>query len=120
MAGKIWFVYVLQSERTRPDGGPGFFYVGCTTDPARRLQQHNGKLSGGGRYTSKWRPWVPRALHGPYFGKSEALKAEWALKHGKRGRGRLQWSTLDSKWCRGLGVNHPWVTGEGEFTFDLA
>ena len=107
---KIWFVYVIQSEQTRPGGRPGFYYVGCTTDPSRRIRQHNGLIRGGGRWTAKHRNWAPRALWGPYKGQSEALKAEYALKHGKRGVGRTKWSTLDSPWCRGEGTAHPWVT----------
>jgi len=106
----IFWVYVIQSQEPRPNGRPGFFYVGCTTDPARRIRQHNGELKGGGRYTSKHRPWVPAALWGPYAGQSEALKAERALKRGKRGTGRVKWSTIDSFWCRGLGPDDPWVT----------
>ncbi len=106
---KPWWVYVLQSEVIRPGGRPGFFYVGCTTEPPRRIRQHNGEIKGGGRWTSKHRPWVPRALYGPYKGQSEAQKAERALKRGKRGRGRTKWSTLDSHWCRGAGPDHPWV-----------
>jgi len=109
----MWWVYVLQSQVARVGRQgrplPGFFYVGCTTDPLRRLRQHNGEIQGGGRYTSKHRPWVPRALYGPYPDQSSALKAERALKHGKRGVERTRWSPADSPWCRGEGPTHPWV-----------
>jgi predicted GIY-YIG superfamily endonuclease len=113
-----WWVYVIQSlekrygRRGRPL--PGFHYVGCTTDVLRRLRQHNGEIVGGGKYTSKHRPWELRAVYGPYADQSEALKAERALKHGKRGTARLAWSPSDSKWCRGLGTAHPLVTGASE------
>jgi len=106
----LWFVYVLQSQEKRPGGKPGFFYVGCTTDPVRRLKEHNGLASGGGKYTSRHRPWLPAALYGTYDNRSDAMKAEWALKHGKRGISRTKWSSLDSPWCRGLGPLDPWVT----------
>ena len=110
---KSWWVYVLQSEKPRVNKRgqprPGFFYVGCTTDPSRRIKQHNGLRSGGGRYTSKFRPWCARALHGPYDNQSQALKAERALKRGKRAAGRTRWTPKDSPWCRGLGAAHPWV-----------
>lgn len=115
MAEGRWFVYVIQSlalrvgKRGRPL--PGFHYVGCSTDPRRRLRQHNGSIVGGGRYTSKHRPWELRGVWGPYADQSEALKAERALKRGKRGVERTRWKPSDSPWCRGLGVDHPWVTG---------
>jgi predicted GIY-YIG superfamily endonuclease len=109
----IWYVYVLQSLAPRYGRWgqrlPGFFYVGASTDPPRRLRQHNGEIKGGGRYTSKWRPWELRAVYGEYAGQSEALRAERALKRGKRGAARLAWTPADSPLCRGEGVNHPFV-----------
>jgi predicted GIY-YIG superfamily endonuclease len=109
-----YWVYVIQSEAPRVDRKgqprPGFFYVGMTTDPARRLRAHNGEIKGGGKYTSKHRPWAARALYGPYGSRSEALRAEYALKRQKRGAGRLKWSSKDSSLCRGDGPSHPWVS----------
>ncbi len=44
-----WSVYLLKSGlRT---------YIGATTDPDRRLRQHNGDLVGGARATRTGRPW---------------------------------------------------------------
>jgi len=114
----MWFVYVIQSQEARFGRKgkrlPGFFYVGCTTNVYRRLREHNGLYASGkpgnpkgSRYTSKHRPWVLRAIHGTYSGRSDAQKAEYALKKGKRGTGRLKWSSTDSDWCRGLGVDDP-------------
>ena len=116
----LYYVYVLQSEQVRvgKTGNllPGFYYVGMTTDPSRRLREHNGLYANGktgnpkgGRYTSRHRPWVPRACYGPYATRSEALKAEYALKRGKRGKARCHWTPEDSPWCRGEGAEHPWV-----------
>lgn len=118
---KPFFVYVIQSLQVRYGKRgkplPGFYYVGMTTDPVRRLREHNGLYANGqpgnpkgGRYTSQHRPFVPRALFGPYADRSSALKAEYALKHGKRGIARTQWTPEDSKWCWGHGINDPWVT----------
>ena len=120
----MWWVYVIQSQERRVgkrgNALPGFHYVGCTTDPVRRIREHNGVFANGkpgnkrgGKYTSKHRPWVPRALYGPYKDQSSAMKAERALKHGKRGTARTRWSPKDSKWCWGHGPNDPWVLRGG-------
>lgn len=109
----MWWVYVIQSDKPRFVKGrrrPGVCYVGSTTNPARRLKQHNGNIRGGGKYTAQHRPWKPRALYGPYKNRSEAFKAEMKLKRQKRGEGRTRWSPSDSSLCRGEGANHPWVS----------
>lgn len=104
---------MIQSEKPRKGKKgnplPGLCYVGSTTDPTRRIRQHNGELKGGGKCTSKSRPWKPRALFGPYSNRSEAFRAEMSLKRSKRGEGRIAWSKKNSNWCRGPGVDHPWV-----------
>lgn len=112
-----WWVYTLQSQQTRTgtrgNALPGLHYVGCTTDPLRRLRQHNGFVEGGARWTAKHRPHVLKAIYGPYADRSEALKAERALKKGKRGEARCRWSPEDTykgvSWCRGLGPDDPRV-----------
>lgn len=110
-----WWVYVIQSQKPRFNTKglplPGVFYVGSTTDYRRRLREHNGEIKRGGKYTSQHRPWLPAALYGPYGSRSDAFKAEMALKKGKRSTGRTAWSTTDSPWCCGLGAQDPWVTG---------
>jgi len=125
---KCYWVYVIQSEQPRygkrGNRLPGFFYVGMAVDPATRLRKHNGikangqpGMKGGGKYTAKHRPWVARALYGPFSSRSDALKAEWALKHSKRGSARLHWTPQDSKWCRGEGIAHPWILDPTKWSF---
>jgi predicted GIY-YIG superfamily endonuclease len=80
-----WFLYVLVSNTT------GRTYVGVTTAPERRLDQHNGARAGGAKATRSGRPWQLGATYGPFETRAEAQRAEHALKR-KRGRARLAWS----------------------------
>jgi len=79
-----WFVYVLASKRSART------YVGITTDPTRRLAQHNGDRAGGARTTRAGRPWRMAAQYGPYAARGEALRVEHAVKR-LRGRRRFSW-----------------------------
>lgn len=81
-AGSGWVVYVLVSADRRRT------YVGITTDPERRLAQHNGRAPGGARATRAGRPWRIGAQHGPYADRGDALRLEARLKR-RRGRARL-------------------------------
>lgn len=98
-----WWVYVIQSEAPRYDRRgkplPGFYYVGMSTDPDRRLVEHNTS-SKGAKYTAKHRPWVARSLYGPYASRSEALRAEMNLKHKNRGVQRTRWTPEKSSLCK--------------------
>jgi predicted GIY-YIG superfamily endonuclease len=115
MSDREWWVYTIQSQQVRVgkrgNALPGLFYVGMTVQPHRRLRQHNGIIKGGGRWTAKHRPHVLMAIYGPYANQSEALKAERALKKGRRGVNRCRWSPEDTykgvSWCRGLGPDDP-------------
>lgn len=71
-----WHVYLLMCA-------DGTFYTGITTDPARRLRQHNGELTGGARYTQARRP-VELAWQGPCESRSEAAKAEYRIRRLSR------------------------------------
>lgn len=44
-----WYVYLLECA-------DGTYYCGITTNPERRLAQHNGLRPGGARYTRSRRP----------------------------------------------------------------
>jgi predicted GIY-YIG superfamily endonuclease len=109
-----YYVYVIQSSiehtsiKTAKKLTP-VTYVGCSTDVLRRIKQHNGELSGGARSTHGKGPWILRAVFGPYSGRGQAMKAEYALKHSKRSTARFHWTTDDSEWCHGFGINDPLV-----------
>ena len=68
----VYFVYMLRCA-------DGSLYCGITTHPARRLRQHNGELSGGGRYTRSRRP-VRMVACRTCADKAEALSLEARLK----------------------------------------
>lgn len=66
----VWMVYILRcSDRT--------LYTGVTTDPVRRLKQHNAGT--GARYTRARLP-VTQVYLEETAGRSEALKREYAIK----------------------------------------
>lgn len=71
-----WLVYLLECA-------DGTLYCGITTNMDRRLQQHNGQIIGGARYTRGRRP--VRLLSCRSCGcKSEALRLEKAVKSRAR------------------------------------
>lgn len=55
-------------------------YVGATVDPARRLRQHNGEISGGARAT-KGRAWRRVFLVSGFEDERAALRFEWRWKY---------------------------------------
>jgi len=67
------YVYILKSTKTKR------FYIGCTTDCAKRLIEHNlGKT----KSTKPYRPW--KLIYTEDFkDKQTAYKREWFLKHPK-------------------------------------
>jgi putative endonuclease len=71
-----WIVYLLTCS-------DGTLYCGITSDVARRLDEHNGILPGGARYTRSRRP---VELFGSIAvpDRSGALKLELTIKRMKR------------------------------------
>lgn len=59
----------------------GTYYTGWTTDPERRLKQHNKGI--GAKYTSTRRP-VKLAYLEPQANRTDAMKRELAIKKLKR------------------------------------
>jgi putative endonuclease len=67
-----WSVYILQCA-------DGSLYTGVARDLEKRLQQHNGQLAGGPRYTSGRRP-VTLLWSDPAPDRSTAQQREAAIK----------------------------------------
>ena len=72
----LWQVYLLQCADQS-------LYAGVTTDVARRLQQHNGQLAGGARYTKARRP-VALVWSEACDSRSDAQQREYALRRLSR------------------------------------
>lgn len=70
----MWYVYLLRCA-------DGTLYAGCTTDPKRRLEQHNSGR--GAKYTRARRP-VTLVYVEPAESRSQALRREAALKRLSR------------------------------------
>jgi putative endonuclease len=71
-----WWVYLLQCADHS-------LYAGVTTDLPRRLQQHNGQLAGGARYTKARRP-VALVWSEACDSRSDAQQREHALRRLSR------------------------------------
>lgn len=73
----MWSTYCLQDTRGSKT------YIGATLDVNRRLQQHNGQLSGGAKATHG-RSWT-RICHVSGFPTERAaLQFEWAWKYSSK------------------------------------
>ena len=69
-----WIFYIIENKRAT--------YAGISTNPIRRLRQHNKELSGGARYTTARAPgWQHVCFVSGFNTVSQALQFEWAVKH---------------------------------------
>ena len=71
----VFYVYILLSESS------GYYYVGHSDDPDRRLFEHNNIDKN--TYTSKHRPWKPVFKYPVSETRSDALIIEKYLKKRK-------------------------------------
>ena len=74
-----YFVYMIENCTNR-------HYIGITTDPKRRLIEHN---SGSTKSTMPFRPW--KTIYTEEFeSRKEACAREWHLKHNKGYKEKLE------------------------------
>ena len=64
-------------------------YIGATKDPAHRLRQHNGELTGGAKAT-KGQRWTQAFYLSGFSDWRTALQFEWAWKYHGRGKPGLK------------------------------
>ena len=68
----MFYIYILYSP------GADRYYTGYTNDPKRRLAEHN-ELSTG-KYTSKYRPWLLKAVFPVSEERGVAMQIEKHIK----------------------------------------
>jgi putative endonuclease len=78
---KPWFVYILRCADNS-------LYTGVTTDISRRLDQHNGIIKNGAKYTRNRQP-VTLVYQETSKSRSEACKREYAIKDLSRSEKEL-------------------------------
>lgn len=95
MAAHDLFMYLISHNRTDIKTHT---YIGCVRDFNKRLQQHNGQLSGGPRVTKRaagsWDPVIIIKLPKDRTFDSKQLKKEW--KQSSRG--------IDSRIKKGFAI----------------
>ena len=90
-----YLCYLLRSK-VRPPAGD-CTYIGITTNPPRRIRQHNGELaSGGARRTRRHRPWEYVAAVGTFENRADAMRFEWhwQVRTSRGFRVRKHWCAL--------------------------
>lgn len=91
-----WFVYLLYNPITKRT------YIGSTTNPWRRLRQHNGQIRGGARSTRGGNWNMVGFLEG-FQNRSEACRWEKIIKSRCRGL-KKRWNAFYDLW---LGIQPP-------------
>lgn len=77
----MWHIYLLSNDIS------GSTYIGCTTNPDRRLRQHNREIKGGARSTFKYYGhWYIHMVLSGFDSRSSAMRWEKIIKSRTRGR----------------------------------
>jgi putative endonuclease len=71
----MYYIYLIQSQSSN------LFYVGYSSDPWKRLQEHNTERTD--KFTGKYHDWVLKAVFKVSENKGEALQVERFIKRQK-------------------------------------
>ena len=73
----VAYVYLISTQDNKKT------YCGYTTDPSKRIRQHNGLIAGGAKATKGKGPWDYLAVitSPSWKNKSSAMSMEWYVKH---------------------------------------
>jgi structure-specific endonuclease subunit SLX1 len=74
----MYYCYILQNTDEKYKN---YTYCGYTTNPKRRLRQHNGEIKGGAKATHNKGIWKFLFLISGFVSSNNALSCEWRLKH---------------------------------------
>ena len=74
----MFFCYILRSLNEKHKN---ITYIGFTDNPLYRINQHNGLINGGAKFTKLRRPWKLVLVISNFPNKIVALKFEWAWQN---------------------------------------
>lgn len=94
----MWIFYVLCCNDNS-------LYCGITTDIFRRINQHNGNLRGGAKYTRSKRP-VKLIFFSIYKNRSEASREEFYFKSLRR-NDKIKYMNSNQNYLPGKGCIPP-------------
>ena len=78
----MYYVYILVNNSLKYKDHS---YIGFTTNPQRRIRQHNKEIKGGAKATTnKDSEWELALLINGFKDKINALSCEWKLKHPEK------------------------------------
>ena len=87
----MYYCYLIYSQKKT--------YIGITNNFKKRIQQHNGLLSGGAKATRGYHDWKYFIIVSGFNNKSQAMRFEWLWKHvkNKNNKWRKTPSTIKMK-----------------------
>lgn len=95
---KTFYCYLIYSIKKKNSLN---YYIGFTTNPIKRIRQHNGEILYGAKKTIKNRPWKYILIISGFINKIIALQFEWQFQHPFESRIIRNKLNINSKWFSG-------------------